>query len=127
MGWLAQRSEEIRRKQRVVPLPRQPVEVQVMGRGTLDVLHARNVSLNGIGIYVEHGFDGLDLSEPVELIVTLPGTTPFLAVGEIRHLTDGRGSSEARHFGLEFTALADSARNAIERYIESRLQDGERA
>lgn len=126
MGWLAQRNDEVRRRQRVLPLPKEPVEVQIMGLGTLDVLHARNVSRSGLGVYVHHRFEGLDLAMPVELVVTLPGGRPFLAVGVIRHVTED-GAIDAGHFGLEFTALADSARQALSEYVDRRLEDGESA
>ena len=63
-------------------------EIQVMGRGTLDVLHARNVSQTGIGIYVPHDFAGCDLEATVELIITLPHERPFLTHGTIKHQTE---------------------------------------
>ena len=118
MGWLASRNEETWRKQRVVPLRLAPVEVQVMGRGSLDVLRARNVSTTGLGIFVSHGFEGIDLAQEVELVVTLPGRKPFLAMGVIKHVTE---SEEAQHFGVEFTALAGSHRQALEQYVRSRM------
>lgn len=118
MGWLATRNDEMWRNQRVVPLRMAPVEVQVMGRGSIDVLRARNVSTSGLGVFVPHGFDGLDLAEEVELVVTLPGRSPFLAMGVIKHVTEGEG--EANHFGLEFTALAGSHRRDLKRYVRSR-------
>ena len=118
MGWLATRNEENWRKQRVVPLRMAPVEVQVMGRGSLDVLRARNVSTTGLGIFVSHGFEGVDLAEEVELVVTLPGEKPFLAMGVIKHVTESEAG--AQHFGLEFTALAGSHRRALEQYVRSR-------
>ena len=118
MGWLANRNEEAWRKQRVVPLRMAPVEVQVMGCGTLDVFRARNVSTTGLGVYVPHGFEGFDLAKEVELVVTLPGRPPFLAMGAIKHMT--RSEDGANHFGLEFTALAGSQRRALEQYVRSR-------
>jgi len=119
MGWLARRNEETWRRKRVVPLRMAPVEVQVMGRGTLDVLRARNVSTTGLGIYVSHDFEGLDLAEEVELVVTLPGRKPFLALVVVTPATESE--DEAHHFGLHFTALAESNRGALEQYVQSRL------
>ena len=90
MGWLSNRLPIRKRAaQRVEPRPSAPVEVQVMGQGSLDVLLARNVSETGIGVYVPHGFAGFDLEAEVELVVTLPGCTPFLTRGAIRHVTEG--------------------------------------
>lgn len=91
-----------------------------MGPGSLDVLHARNVSETGIGVYVPHGFVGVDLAAEVELVVTLPGRRPFLARGAIMHLTDG--GAESRHFGLRFTHLAERERRAIADYVRAHVR-----
>ena len=90
-----------------------------MGQDSLDVLLARNVSATGLGVYVPHGFLGFDLSAEVELVVTLPGPTPFLSRGVIKHVT--RDEGEARHFGLHFTQIEKAHRSAIEDYVRSRL------
>ena len=119
MGWLARKAEDPERSaKRVEPLRSAPVEVQVMGRGSLDVLHARNVSATGLGVYVPHGFAGFDLAAEVELIVTLPGVTPFLARGSIKHVT--RSDDHKNHFGLVFRHLDKPHRRSIERYVASR-------
>ena len=120
MGWFTRRSERSSaRAQRVTPLRVAPVEVQVMGRGSLDVLHARNVSATGLGVYVPHGFAGFDLAAEVELVVTLPRAQPFLSRGVIKHVTDS--PDEARHFGLHFTQIKKPHRKAIENYVRNRL------
>lgn len=94
-----------------------PVEIQVMGRGTLDVLHARNVSQTGIGFYVAHDFAGCDLDETVELVITLPYERPFLTRGTIKHLTDG--TNEGHHFGVHFSNLSADHLEKIRNYIRS--------
>lgn len=120
MGWLARKADRERlRSARVEPLRLAPVEVQIMGRASLDVLRARNVSSTGLGVFVPHGFAGIDLAEAVQLVVTLPGRRSFLARGVIRHVTDS--GADARHFGLEFTDIADRDRDAILKYVASRL------
>ena len=107
------------RSERVTPTRGAPVEVQVMGRGSLDVLNARNVSDSGIGIYVPHGFAGCDLDEEVELVITLPGERPFLARGSIKHRTDG--GDEGHHFGLHFTSIDRSHREKLRAYVRALL------
>ena len=120
MGWLARRFEDSPlRAERVVPLRVAPVEVQVMGRDSLDVLRARNVSTTGLGVYVPHGFAGFDLAVEVELLVALPASRPFLARGVIKHMTDG--GSGTHHFGLHFTQIDKLHRAALARYVKSRL------
>ena len=119
MGWLARRSETSDRvAERVVPTRSAPVEVQIMGRASLDVLRARNVSVTGLGVHVPHGFAGIDLAEEVELVVTLPGERPFLTRGVIKHVTSQ--GEDRRHFGLHFTSLDPRQRGLIEGYVEAR-------
>lgn len=123
MGWLAKKTDRDRlRSARVEPLRFAPVEVQIIGRASLDVLRARNVSSTGLGVYVSHGFAGIDLAQEVQLVVTLPGRRSFLARGIIKHVTEG--GADQRHFGLEFTAIAAEGREAILNYVGSRL-DGD--
>ena len=98
-----------------------------MGRGTLDVLRARNVSVTGLGVHVDHGFSGLDFADDVEMIVKLPGVPPFLAIGQIRHVTRSNDPETAEgagenHFGLVFTSMSDRHREALLHYVRSRLE-----
>jgi c-di-GMP-binding flagellar brake protein YcgR len=89
-----------------------------MGADSLDVLHARDVSTTGLGVYVAHGFEGFDLAREVDLVITLPGRRPFLARGHVRHRTwrDSRW-----FFGVEFSELAERDRSALARYVARRL------
>ena len=86
-----------------------------MGRASLDVLSARNVSQTGIGVYVPHGFAGCDLDKEVDLLITLPGVRSFLTRGLIRHNTDG--GTEGHHFGLLFTTIDRRHRAKIRDYV----------
>jgi hypothetical protein len=102
---------------RVRPDPHRPVEVQVMGPGFLDVLHARDVSEGGLGVWVPHSFEGCDLRAAVELIVTLPGTPSFHAAGILRHRTiDG----SLQFFGVELTRISTRAHEALKAYVLTR-------
>lgn len=90
-----------------------------MGRGFLDVLTARDVSLGGLGVCVPHGFAGCDIDAEVELIVTLGRDRPFKARGAIRH----HGGPGAEHvFGVEFTELSAEQQEAVEHYIRACLR-----
>ena len=82
---------------RVCPTPEAPVEVQVVGPNSIDVLRARDVSQNGVGLFVPHRFEGCEIDSDVQLVITLPGVKTFLARGVIRHVT-GRGRS-GEYFG----------------------------
>jgi c-di-GMP-binding flagellar brake protein YcgR len=86
-----------------------------MGRGFLDVLSARDISVGGLGITVPHGFAGCDIDSEVELIVTLGRNRPFKTRGAIRH----NGKAGQQLFGVEFTGLSPEQQQAIEAYIGS--------
>lgn len=87
-----------------------------MGRGFLDVLHARDISAGGIGIRVPHGFAGCDINSEVELIITLGRGRPFKAMGSIRH----HGRPGAEHiFGVEFLGLSSEQQQAVEDYVNT--------
>ncbi len=100
---------------RVVPGRGAPVEIQVIADKSLDVLNARNVSETGMGVYVPHGFEGFDLEEEVDFVITLPRELSFLTRGVIKHRTDG--GREGRHFGLHFTQISREHRNKLRRYV----------
>ncbi|MCG8588312.1 MAG: PilZ domain-containing protein [Proteobacteria bacterium] len=104
---------------RVRPSRERPIQVQIMGRGSLDVLNARDISLTGLSIYVSHGFDGCDLEGEVQLVVTLPDTSAFIALGVVRHQTV-RSEEPMGYFGVEFTELSDRNRARIRDYISGR-------
>jgi hypothetical protein len=105
------------RSHRVEPRRGAPVEVQVMGRASLDVLVARNVSQTGIGVYVPHAFIGCNLEEEVALVISLPGERSFLARGIIMHRTES--GEEGHHFGLRFTKIGRPQRAKIRDYVRS--------
>jgi hypothetical protein len=105
-------------RKRVRPDPDRPVEVQVMGPDDLDVLYARDISEAGIGVFMPHGFDASRLHAQVELIVHLPDTSPFVAAGILRHRTV---NGPLAFFGVEFTRVADSARQSLRSYVQARL------
>ena len=106
---------------RVRPDPSERVEVQIMGPGFLDVVHARDISLGGVGVWIPHGFEGCDISAPVELVLTLPRRKSFLVRGTIKHRTSEDIRSE--FFGVEFTALPPQHRKVLPDYIARCLDD----
>ncbi len=101
-----------RRYPRVEPLPNRPVEVQVMGAESLDVLRARDIGLGGVGVQVPHGFAGCDLAATVQLVIKLPRNKAFMARGTIRH-----ANSSLNLFGIEFVDLDESAKAQISAYV----------
>jgi c-di-GMP-binding flagellar brake protein YcgR len=101
---------------RVQPGPAEPVEVQILGESSIDILHARDVSVGGLGVYVSHGFRGCKLEDEVDLVITLPRTRTFAAKGVIRHVTGGPEISG--YFGVQFTQITPEHRATIQEYVE---------
>jgi hypothetical protein len=96
--------------------PTAPIRVDIMGNGFLEVLHARDISLGGLGVSVPHGFEGCDLNGEVELIVTLGRARPFKTMGVIRHYSK---TARDHVFGLEFVGLGPEQIEAVDAYIQS--------
>ncbi len=120
----APNGEEQRRHPRVIPMSHEPVEVQLMGGSFLEVVTALDISIGGVCIDVAHGFSQPEMSEQVQLILTLPGKKSFKAKGAIRHLTVADGSGR---FGVEFIDLDPVHRKVIEDYVEQMLHFGRRS
>lgn len=88
-----------------------------MGERFLDIFEARDISTSGVGIYVPYRFEGCDLRNPVELVITLPGARPFLVKGRLVH----RSKMEREFFGVEFIDLGEVERSEIACYVSDRL------
>lgn len=106
---------------RVKPHSAQPIEIQVLGNGFIEVLKARDISVGGIGVYVPHGFAGCDINSELQILVKIPGTKPFLTQARVRNL--GKNSDSA-FFGVEFVNLSDWGKERVERYVSQRLAEG---
>ena len=104
---------------RYLPLGTQAVEVHILGRNSLDILTARDISMTGVGVYVPHRFVGCGVESEVELVITLPGQRTFVAKGRVKHQT---GSADGPpFFGVEFTHLKPEHRERIRAYLTSGL------
>ncbi len=99
---------------RAEPRPDQPVTVQIMGSGFLDVLAVRDISARGVGVHVSHCFEGCRLDDTVDLVITLPRERPFLARGRIAHRT----KSGDEFFGVEFTEISRADSRRIRQYVK---------
>lgn len=105
--------DDRRRSLRLVLPAGEEIEIQVMGRGFLDVLTAKDISADGMGIYCRYPLPEDELGRELELIVTIPSLPPFRARGIIRHL----GGEQRDSVGLQFTELSSEARAVIEQFI----------
>jgi c-di-GMP-binding flagellar brake protein YcgR len=106
---------------RVKPHPAQPIEIQVLGNGFIEVLKARDISVGGIGIYVPHGFAGCDIDSELQIVVKLHGAKPFMTQARVRNLAK---SGDSAFFGVEFTQLSRADHERIERYVAQRYDEG---
>ena len=92
-----------------------------MGGNSIDILHARDISATGLGVFVPHGFEGCIIHEEVELVITLPETRTFMARGIIRHVTQ-RDHPE-QYFGVEFTSIEQRHRSQVIAYVQLDAED----
>lgn len=114
--------ERIKEKRHFVRVPTeddQPIEVQIMGDVFLDILKAKDISTNGIGVHVPHEFKGCNINDEVDLILTLSNERPFNAKGVIIQSS----SSSRGYFSVEFTGITSENKNLIYNYIHTKLHN----
>ncbi len=106
---------------RVKPHPAQPVEIQVLGNGFIEVLKARDISVGGIGVYVPQKFAGCDINSDLQILVKLPGAKPFMTQARVRNLAK---SGDSAFFGVEFINLSQWGMDRVSAYVTQRLAEG---
>ncbi|EOQ87719.1 type IV pilus assembly protein PilZ [Leptospira yanagawae serovar Saopaulo str. Sao Paulo = ATCC 700523] len=108
--------QEKRKYVRVKPLENEPVEIHLMGTALLDVLHASDISMGGVGIVAPNHFDEWDMNETVEILVALPGDlADFMAKGVIKQI--GKKSKESGIYGVQFTAMGPKGKQDLQVYV----------
>ena len=112
---------ENRKSIRVAPRDQEFIEIQIMGSGFIDILHARDISETGIGIEVPYLFEGCDIDQPIDLVITLPGEICFKAKGFIKHTNAALNRKGI--FGVEFSEIGTGYLKEIRRYINSVLDE----
>jgi hypothetical protein len=101
----------------VRPHPTAPIEVQLMGDGFLEVVHAIDISTKCVGIFLEHGIDDQQFGSRAEVILVLPRCQAVHLRVRICHQN---GSSDQRHVSLEFLRLPPPAQSLLESYVARR-------
>ncbi len=109
---------EKRKYIRVQPLPDEPVEVHLIGENFIDVLKAKDISEGGLGIYVEHDFDGCRIGNFIDIIIKLPGENSFKVKGKIIH----KNIPNAHFFGVEFIEIDEKSKAKIRNYVRKILE-----
>lgn len=103
---------EKREHLRVTPRPDSPIIIDINGENFVEILHAQNISIGGISVFVPHGFQGCEINKQVNLVIKLPKPIKksFCVAGKIKHLSHN-------YFGVDFIALGEENRTRIEKYI----------
>lgn len=114
---------EKRRGTRVAPRELEPVEVQIMGEGFLDIFYAKDIGQSGMSIYVPNHFSSAHAKKEVSLIIAVPGYRSFEACGILRHTGTRVHERNRRCFGIQFTKIASEHQKLLDYYVAKRLSD----
>jgi hypothetical protein len=107
-----------RKKVRIEPEEEQPIRVDLNGENFLDILYAKDISEQGIGIQVNHDFEGCEINQPVSMIVSLPYPykCSFTVKAQIKYVS-------GHNFGAIFHELTRKDKKNIQQYIAHQLRD----
>ena len=89
-----------------------------MGAGFLEVLHARDISVGGVAVFVAHDFKGYDIDDPVDVIVKLGHEKSFTVRGVIVHLS---ARANDHFFGVRFMNISPENLARVQQYVERGL------
>ena len=109
-----------RYSERVKPLSSDPITVQVFSKGVIDIHHAFDISLKGVGVRAPNRYQIDGSLENIRLVITLPGSRSFSAEGVVRHVT--KRPYKQLCFGVEYTDISDFALSFIRDYIQHRKE-----
>jgi c-di-GMP-binding flagellar brake protein YcgR len=102
-----------------VPRRDEPIAVQLIGEGFVEMLSARDISEGGLAVAIHHAVDAATLVDEVQVIISLPGLLSFSAKAQVRHI-----SVAAKTFGVEFTSIRPEDLQTIEKYVARRVAEG---
>lgn len=112
-------SQQRRKHIRITPQSSQPIRIDINGGNFIEILRATDISEGGVGIKVEHGFKGCAINNNVAFVIELPNKSKNVLIslqGKIRHLSGDR-------FGVSFSLIPESAKQAIRNYVASQLRE----
>ena len=99
---------------RVRPASREPIPVEIVAAGMLEMGQLTDVSEGGVGVQLETS--GMDLSgKEIELLIGFPGTHGVYVKGVVKRVVDG-----GRVLGVQFIDLPPKALQAIRSYVSGR-------
>jgi len=109
----------MRKDYRVIPKELEPVEVQIMGEGFLDILTAKDIGESGLGVFIPTGYSCADIKYEVDLIITIPGFKSFEAGGIVKHTCAEAEKTDLRSFGIYFTRIKPEHKELLTRYVQT--------
>lgn len=104
-----------RQDERFKPKLNEPIFVDLVGDGFYDRCKVRDISLNGISIFVRHDFKGVNLDLEVDIHLTLPTKVVIKAIGKIRH----QGLGTDHYFGIHLIHVDTQLKQALADYVDS--------
>ena len=111
--------QDRRRFPRFTPPSDAPIRIDINGENFIDIITATNISEGGVGITVEHGFEGCTLDNRVSFIIELPNEPKNILIqveGKITHFSGNR-------FGVAFLDTPEFTRHKVKKYLTKRLEE----
>ena len=108
-----------RRFPRFTPPSDDPIRIDINGENFIDIITATDISEGGVGITVEHGFEGCTLDNRVSFIVELPNEPKNILIqveGKITHFSGNR-------FGVAFLDTPEFTKYKVKSYLTERLKE----
>lgn len=108
--WTHDRTEE-----RCIPKATEPAYVDIVGENFYDRCRVRDISINGVSIYIRHDFVGCKIDTEIDIHLTLPSKKSFKAVGRIRHI----GTGVNHYFGIQLISMEENGHKILAEYVKS--------
>ncbi len=111
--------QDRRRFPRFSPPPDDPIRIDINGENFIDIITATDISEGGVGITVEHGFEGCTLDNRVSFIIELPNEPKNILIqveGKITHFSGNR-------FGVAFLDTSELTKDKVKNYLTERLKE----
>src|SRR5215471_16208408 len=103
---------------RVRPATTEPIPVEIVAAGSLEMGHLVDISEGGVGVQLDAASGSDLMGQEVELLMKFPGTHGVYAKGIVRRVR----ADKSPVLGVQFVNLPMKALDAIRNYIAWRGQ-----